>query len=77
MLPAEHNRRTPYNTGKVLIGRDYTPVTRPAPASQDMENLQLALLNKPKLRTIERIALGLLSCLALVVLALDLFVWRP
>jgi hypothetical protein len=42
-----------------------------------MENLQLALLNKPKLRTIERIALGLLSCLALVVLALDLFVWRP
>ena len=38
-------RRTPYNTGKVLIGLAYHPKPR-IETSPDMERLQSALLNR-------------------------------
>lgn len=37
-------QRTPYNTGKVEIGKYYVPRRQPMDMSRDMERLQSALL---------------------------------
>ena len=67
---------TPYNTGKVLIGKDYVPTTRHV-VSQDMFRLQASLLGKPEPTTPETWMLRFVAAFAVVIIVLDLFVWRP
>jgi hypothetical protein len=70
---------TPYNTGKVLIGKDYVPpkdkgLTEP---SMDMYHLQSKLLGKPTPTSFETWMFRMVIAVAVVVAVLDLFVWRP
>ena len=70
---------TPYNTGKVLIGKDYVPpkdkgLTEP---SEDMYNLQSKLLGKPTPTSFETWMFRMVIAVIVVVAVLDLFVWRP
>ena len=67
---------TPYNTGKVLIGKNYTPPNRDE-VSPDMYELQSFMLGEPKRVPLETWVFRLVVAVALVVAALDLFVWRP
>ena len=39
---------TPYNTGKIKIGKDYQPPRRPHTLNKDELLLQEALLSKPR-----------------------------
>ena len=67
----------PYNTGKVLIGVNYTPKPElpTDEPSRDMERLQNALLKTQQPTTAETwmMRVVLVFCSAIVVL--DLFVW--
>lgn len=70
---------TPYNTGKVLIGKDYVPpkdkgLTEP---SEDMYHLQSKLLGKPTPTSFETWMFRMVIAVTVVVAVLDLFVWRP
>jgi hypothetical protein len=67
---------TPYNTGKVLIGKDYTPPTQHE-ISPDMYEWQSFLLGEPKSTSFETWMFRVVVAVAVVVAALDLFVWRP
>ena len=69
----------PYNTGKVLIGVNYTPKPE-LPTdnpSADMARLQTALIDAPKPTTLETWMLRGVMVFASAVIVLDLFVWRP
>lgn len=72
-------RVTPYNTGKVLIGSQYVPPKDKAllEPSKDMFVLQKSLIDAPKPTTLETWAMRYVLVFCLVVIALDLFVWRP
>lgn len=66
----------PYNTGKVLIGKHYTPPQHTSPVSEDMEDLQLALLGGRRILR-ESVVTWLGVALAIFVVCMDLFIWRP
>lgn len=62
--------KTPYNTGKVLIGCRYEPVKR-VEFSRDAERLQTALIGSPKREVTPGYCLSLAAiCAALVVVVL-------
>ena len=69
----------PYNTGKVLIGKHYAPPKDKALAqpSKDMYDLQSALLGEPRIAGfwdwMTRMTVGF----AVVIIFMDLFIWRP
>jgi len=72
-------RITPYNTGKVLIGKDYVPapdkgLTEP---SADMYHLQSKLLGSPMPTTLETWVFRVVAVVVLVAVAADMIVWRP
>ena len=68
---------TPYNTGKVSIGKDYVPPKREPNVSEDMYNLQSKLLGSPTPTTLETWAFRVVVVVAVAVVMADLFVWRP
>ncbi len=72
-------RITPYNTGKVLIGKHYVPapdkgLTEP---SADMYHLQSKLLGSPMPTTLETWVFRVVAVVVLVAVAADMIVWRP
>ena len=72
-------KTTPYNTGKVLIGKHYVPpkdktLTEP---SKDMFRLQSSLLGSPQPTSFETWMMRAVMTFAAIVIVLDLFVWRP
>jgi hypothetical protein len=66
----------PYNTGKVLIGKHYTPPQRTSLVSEDMEDLQAALLGERRVLR-ESVVTWLCVVLTIFVVCMDLFIWRP
>ena len=72
-------KTVPYNTGKVLIGKDYVPpkdkgLTEP---SEDMYHLQSKLLGKPTPTTLETWVFRVVAVVVIVTVMADLIVWRP
>ena len=70
---------TPYNTGKVLIGKHYVPpkdktLTEP---SKNMFRLQSSLLGSPQPTSFETWMMRVVLAFCTAVIVLDLFVWRP
>lgn len=70
---------TPYNTGKVLIGVNYTPKPElpTDEPSRDMARLQNALLKTQQPTAAETWMMRVVLAFCSVVVLLDLFVWRP
>ena len=69
-------KATPYNTGKVLIGKSYVPPKRHE-VSPDMYEVQSVLLGEPKRVGVEAWAMRAITVVGVAVLLLDLFIWRP
>lgn len=67
----------PYNTGKVEIGKHYVPPQRCEPVSVDMERLQTALIANRRILNWETIYTGVTVTALVVVIFMDLFIWRP
>ena len=67
---------TPYNTGKVQIGKHYTPPRRVEYVSEDMEDLQSVLLGNRRILA-EKVVKYLGVAFIVAVIAMDMFVWRP
>ena len=68
---------TPYNTGKVSIGKDYVAPKREPNVSEDMFNLQSKLLGSPTPTTLETWVFRVVAVVVLVTVMADLIVWRP
>tara|TARA_R110000796_G_scaffold41342_1_gene102295 strand:+ start:170 stop:382 length:213 start_codon:yes stop_codon:yes gene_type:complete len=69
-------KATPYNTGKVLIGKSYVPPKRHE-VSPDMYEMQSVLLGEPKQVGVAAWAMRAITVVGVAVLLLDLFIWRP
>jgi len=69
-------KTTPYNTGKVLIGKSYVPPKRHE-VSTDMYEVQSVLLGAPKQVRVAAWAMRAITVMGVAVLLLDLFIWRP
>ena len=67
---------TPYNTGKVKIGKDWRPPYR-CEIDGEMYDLQSKLLGKPPPTSFETWMFRMVIAVTVVVAVLDLFVWRP
>lgn len=69
----------PYNTGKVLIGVNYTPKPElpTDEPSRDMFRLQRALTDTPKPTAAETWMMRVVLVFCSAIVLLDLFVWRP
>tara|TARA_B110000971_G_scaffold199407_1_gene216692 strand:+ start:388 stop:648 length:261 start_codon:yes stop_codon:yes gene_type:complete len=67
---------TPYNTGKVLIGKDHVASSTEA-ISPDMYEVQSAMLSKPKPTSTIDWVFRVVVVAAVLVVWLDLSVWRP
>ena len=70
---------TPYNTGKVLIGKHYVPPTHRGltEPSVDMYHLQSKLLGSPTPTTLQTWVFRVVAVVVLVTVMADLIVWRP
>ena len=67
----------PYNTGKVEIGKHYVPPQRCEPISADMERLQTSLIAERRRLDWETIYTTITVTALVVVIFMDLFIWRP
>lgn len=70
-------RRAPYNTGKVKIGENYTPPVFHEAPTDDMADLQAALLGERRQLLFEVWMMRATVAVCIATIVLDMFVWRP